>query len=203
MTSQTWIRISSSIACATLLAVPLLPQSNPSGAQPGNPDIAGLPAAGGIYYRAASGWVALPFTVLMPFEEGRSVALQILNVGSDHAIEAMPGPHASVQISNDTRPTFYLRGVTPTQLYLVRAVPKVEYRELRMAISSHFREWAHFRAEDIANIELQSVAADVVTVKPLAGLKPGEYALASVTEPGSHWIRLGYDFGLAAGGTRK
>jgi hypothetical protein len=189
MTSQTWIRISSSIACATLLAVPLLPQGNPSGAQPGNPDIAGLPAAGGIYYRAASGWVALPFTVLMPFEEGRSVALQILNVGSDHAIEAMP--------------TFYLRGVTPTQLYLVRAVPKVEYRELRMAISSHFREWAHFRAEDIANIELQSVAADVVTVKPLAGLKPGEYALASVTEPGSHWIRLGYDFGLAAGGTRK
>jgi hypothetical protein len=131
------------------------------------------------------------------------VAFQILNAGSDHAIAEMPGPHAGVQISNDTRPTFYLRGIAPTQLYLVRAVPKVEYRELRMPISRNFREWAHFRAEDIPDIELQPAAADVVTVKPLADLKPGEYALASIIEPGSHWIRIGYDFGLAAGRTRE
>jgi hypothetical protein len=129
------------------------------------------------------------------------VALEVLNVGSDHAIEVMPGAHAGVQIGNNQRPTFYLRGVTPAQLYLVRAVTKVEHRELIMPISRNFQEWARYRAKDVTNMELQSVTVDVMTVKPLADLKPGEYVLASAFEPGAYWIRLGYDFGLIAGST--
>ena len=46
-------------------------------------------------------------------------------------------------------------------------------------------------------------AAGVVTVKPRADPKPGEYAFASVLEPGDGWIQLGYDFGLGAGGARR
>jgi hypothetical protein len=53
----------------------------------------------------------------------------------------------------------------------------------------------------VTNMELQSVTVDVMTVKPLADLKPGEYVLASAFELGTYWIRLGYDFGLIAGRT--
>ncbi len=195
MTSRT--SIVSSIACATLLAIVSLAQDNPAGAQPGNPDIASLPAGRGVYYRASGGWVALSPTSLMPLMEGRAVALDILNVGSDHAGAQMPGPHAIVQI-NDARPTFYMRGIPVSELYLVRAVLKPSYRELRMPISGHFWEWAHFREKDLAEIDLQAVGNGVVTVKPRAGLKPGEYALATLFDS-ERWIRLGYDFGLLAG----
>jgi hypothetical protein len=197
MTNQIWI--CSSIAFATLFGVALVAQDNPPAAQAGNADIAALPAGRGIYYHAVNGWVALQLTVLMPFTQGKAVILEILNVGSDHAIAAIPGAHAGVQIGNDTRPTFYLRGIRPTQMNMVRAVTKAESRELLMPISRNFQEWAQFRPADVANIELQAVSADVVTVKPLADLKPGEYVLASVFEPGARWIRLGYDFGLLGG----
>ncbi len=192
MTRQTCII--SSIACATFLVAALPAQDNPPAA--GNPVIAGLPTARGIYYHAAQGWVALSPRVLMPFFAGRPLALEILNVGSDHAIVEMPGPRADVQIGSDARPTFYLRGITADELYLVRAVAKADYRELRMPTSRHFREWAYFRAKDVADLELQPLASDVVAIKPRADLKAGEYALASVFEPGERWIRLGYDFGL-------
>jgi hypothetical protein len=191
--------IISAIACATFLAVALPAQNNPSAAQPANPIIAGLPTARGIYYHAAQGWVALSHSVLMPFEQEKPMALEILNVGSDHAIVEMPGPRAGVQIGSDARPTFYLRGITTDQLYLVRAISKADYRELRMPTSRHFREWAHFRAKDVADVQLQPLAADVVAIRPRIDLKAGEYVLASVFEPGERWIRLGYDFGLSGG----
>jgi hypothetical protein len=186
MTRQTCI--SFLLACATFFAGTSLAQENPA--------IAGLPAARGIYYHAAQGWVALSSTLLMPFFAGRAAALEILNVGSDHAVAEMPGRRADVQIGSDTRPTFYLRGITSSELYLVRAKSKADYRELWMPTSRHFREWAHYRAKDIAELDLQPLAPDVVAVKPRADLKAGEYALASVFEPGDRWIRLGYDFGL-------
>lgn len=187
------------ILCATLLAAASLAQGQPMPAQAGNADIAGLPAARGIYYHAAHEWIGLPFTVLMPFPDGKGLLLEVLNLGSDHAISEMPGSHAGVQIGNDARPAFYLRGIEPADLYLVRAIHKRGYRELRMPISSDFREWAHFRSEDVADIELREVGANVVTVKPRTGLKPGEYVIATPFESGARWIRLGYGFGLGAG----
>jgi hypothetical protein len=197
---QTWI--GSLIAYVMLITAALLAQDSAVPAQGGNADITGLPAARGIYYHdAARGWVALPFTILMPVPDGRAVVLEILNVGSDHAVSDMPGSYSDVQIGNDARPTFFLRGITSTDLYLVRAVRKAGYRELRMPMSRHFEEWAHFRAEDIADIALQKVLADVVTVTPLTNLKPGEYAIATGFEPGARWIRLAFGFGLSAGRT--
>jgi hypothetical protein len=187
------------IICATLLAAASLAQEQPRPAQAGNADIAGLPAGRGIYYHAAHGWIGLPFTVLMPFDDGKGILMEVLNLGSNHAISEMPGSYANVQIANDARPTFYLRGIAAADLYLVRAKRKAGYRELRMPISGEFREWAHFRSEDVADVELQEVAADVVTVKPRTQLTPGEYAIATLFEPGARWIRFGYDFGLIAG----
>jgi hypothetical protein len=164
--------------------------------QLGSEDITGLPEGRGIYYRAAAGWVALQFTVLMPFPVHKG--LDLLK-GPTQA--EMPGAHAHVQILNDRRPIFYLRGIPSDQLCLVRAISKYDYRELPMPISDNFREWAHFRAEDIANIALAELGSNVVSVKPLADLKSGEYALASIIGPDGRFIRLGYDFGLTAART--
>jgi hypothetical protein len=194
MTSQRLIP--SSIACATLLAIALSAQDNPPPAAAGNMDLTGIPASRGIYYHAADEWVALSSTVLMPFDKGRPVALEILNVGSDHAAAQMPGPHSGVQIGNDARPTFYLHGISPADVYLVRAMTKDDYRELRMPISRHFGEWAHFRAQDVTAVQIQAVNGDVVAIKPSTDLKPGEYALASAVGSGDHWLRLGFDFGI-------
>ncbi len=191
------------IICAMLLAAASLAQDQPRPTLAGKADIAGLPAGRGIYYHAAHEWIGLPFTILMPFVHGKGIVMEVLNVGSEHSISEMPGSYAAVQIGNDARPTFYLRGISPADLYLVRAIRKAGYRELRMPISRDFQEWAHFRTEDLADIELQEVAPDVVMVKPRAQLKPGEYAIATPFEPGARWMRLGYGFGLSAGRTGK
>jgi hypothetical protein len=82
-------------------------------------------------------------------------------------------------------------------LYLVRAILKADYRELRMPAGRHFREWAHSAPK--VSPTLQPPAADVVTLRPRIDLKAGEYVLASVFEPGGRWIRLDYDFGLSSG----
>jgi hypothetical protein len=188
--------IGSAIACATLLAVASIAQDNPASTPPGNIDITGIPSARGIYYRGADGWVALSHTVLMPFDDQRPVALEILNVGSDHAAADIPGRHSGIQIGNDARPTFYLHGISPEDVYLVRAVTKSDYRELVMPISRHFKEWAHYRDKDLTDVGIQGVNGDIVAIKPTADLKPGEYALATAFEPGARWIRLGFDFGI-------
>ncbi len=187
----------SSIACATLLSVALMAQDNPPPAPPGTMDITGIPEPRGIYYRSTGDWVTLQNQVLMPYWEGRAVALELLNAGgTDHTAAQMPGSHAVVQIGNDPRPTFYLHGISPADVHLVRATTKPEYRELRMDVSRHFWEWAHYRAKDITDFEIQGVNGDVVAIRPSSDLKPGEYALASVFEPGQRWVRVGFDFGI-------
>ncbi len=194
MTGQTLI--ASSIACAALVSFALLAQDNPPQTPPPNTDLSGIPGPRGIFYHAAAEWVALTSTVLMPFQEGRSPALEILNVGSDHTITEIPGSHASVQIGNDSRPTFYLHGISPADVHVVRAVTKAGYRELRMPVSRHFREWAHFEAKDVTDVQITAVDGDIVAIRPTADLKPGEYALATTFEPGDRWILLGFDFGI-------
>jgi hypothetical protein len=184
--------LASSIACATLLTVALIAQDTP----PGNMDLTGIPESRGIYYRSAGDWVTLQNTVLMPLWEGRGAALEILNVGSDHTVAQMPGSHATVQIGNDPRPTFYLHGISPADVYLVRATTKADYREVRMAVSRHFWEWAHYQAKDVTDFEILGVNGDVVTIRPSADLKPGEYALASNFTSGDHWVKIGFDFGI-------
>jgi hypothetical protein len=187
-----------SIACATLLTVAVIAQDTPAPDPAGNFDITGIPPARGIYYRAGTEWVALSSAVLMPFAQGRTVALQILNVGSDHTVAEMPGPHAGVQLA-DARPTFYLHGIGLSDVYLVRAASKADFREVRMPASRHFREWAHYSAKDVTDIEIRGLNGDIVAIRPVAGLKPGEYALSSGVQTGDRWLRLGFDFGIIAG----
>ncbi len=198
MTSK--ILFSSSVACVMFLGAALVAQDNPAPAPPSSIDLTGIPAPRGIYYRANGEWVVLSSTVLMPFAAGKGMALEILNVGSDHSVAEIPGSHSGVQIGNDSRPAFYLHGISPANVYLVRAASKADYRELRMPISRHFDEWAHFRAKDVTDVQVQAVNGDVVVIKPSSDLKPGEYALASVFEPGSQWVRLGFDFGIVGNG---
>ncbi len=194
MTSRTFLAFS--IACATLFTVALTAQDNPQFTPSGNMDLTGIPEPRGIYYRSAGDWVTLQNQVLMPLWEGRGAALEILNVGSDHTVAQMPGSHATVQIGNDPRPTFYLHGISPTDVHLVRATTKTEYREVRMDVSRHFWEWAQYRAKDVTDFEIQGVNGDVVAIRPSADLKPGEYALASGITSGDRWVKIGFDFGI-------
>jgi len=197
MTRRTFIV--SMIASATVSTVTLLAQGNPPQPPTGNIDITGIPALRGIYYHAASGWESLSPRVLMPLWDGKPAAMEVLNVGSDHTITELPGRHSDVQIG-DARPTFYLHGIDPTDLYLVRVMAKDGYRELRMPISRHFWEWAHYNAKDVTDVEIQGVNGDIIAIRPSANLAPGEYTLASVFGPDYRWLRLGFDFGIA--GTR-
>jgi hypothetical protein len=185
------------IACGAL-AIALFAQDNPPPAQSEGMDLKGLPAGRGIYYRSGDAWVALSTTVLMPFFEGRGLALSILNVGSDHASSEISGAHSGIQLG-EPRPTFYLHGINPSDVYLVRAISQDDYREIRMPVSRHYRKWAHFRPEDVTDLAIIGINGDVVAVKPGADLKPGEYALAPGVQQGDQWIRLGFDFGILAG----
>ncbi len=194
MTSRTFI--ATSTACATLLGVALIAEDNPPPTAPANINLAGIPSARGIYYRASNEWVTLSHTVLMPFDEQRSVALEVLNVGSDHAEADIPGRHSMIQIGNDSRPTFYLHGISPQNLYLIHMVPKYDYREIVMPISRHFKEWAHYRDKDLTDLGILAVNGDIVAIKPTTNLRPGEYALATPFDPSARWLRLGFDFGI-------
>jgi hypothetical protein len=160
-------------------------------------DLSGMPAPRGIYYHASGGWVALSPTVLMPLWNERPVALEILNVGSDHTVTRLPGRHSGIQIASDARPTFYLHGISPSDLYLVRAASKTYNREVRMPTSRHFWEWAHFEDKDLSDFDVVGVNGDIVAIQPSSALKPGEYALSATFQPGQYWIRLGFDFGIA------
>ena len=189
-------RILLSIACLAFLPAALPAQNSLPSAPSASMDLTGFPGGRGVYYRSGTEWVLLSSTVLMPFADSRPLGLEILNVGSDHAISEIPGSHSGTQIANDARPTFYLHGVNPSGLYLVRAVSKEDYRELRMPISRHFRKWAHFRAQDVADVAVTGVNGDIVAIQPTSPLKPGEYTIATAFEPGEYWVRLGFDFGI-------
>lgn len=194
-TNRFWI--ATSLACGLLAGVGLLAQNNPPASEPANMDLTGLPYGRGAFYRSGGEWVVLSPNVLMPFWEGRGLTLSILNVGSDHASSEILGAHSGIQIA-DPRPTFYLHGINPSDLYLVRATPKDDYREVRMPVSRHYRRWAHFRAEDVADVAITGINGDVVAIRPSADLKPGEYALTSGVQQGDQWLRLGFDFGILA-----
>ena len=195
MTSRVWMI--SSIACATL-GVALLAQDTATQLPPNATDITGIPPARGVYYRASDGWVSLPFTVMNPMLEGRSPLMEVVDLWADRTVAEFPGPHAYVQIGNDSRPIFYLHGISPSDIYLVRMREEQDYREVRMPISGQFRRWAHFNKNEVADLEIQPLGGDIFAVRPHSALTPGEYALASGAQAGSKWIRLGYDFGLVA-----
>jgi hypothetical protein len=180
--------ILSLIACGTLFAFASAAQEPY--------DISGIPAPRGVYYHAASGWVSLTPTVLLPFDDGRPVALEVLNVGSDHTTAQLPGSRSAARIGNDSRPVFYLHDISPDDMHLMRATRKYDRREVRMHISRYFREWAHAQDKDVTDFDIVAVNGDVVVIRPSADLKPGEYVLAALMGPEYRWLKLGFDFSL-------
>ncbi len=158
------------------------------GPQPGPPPLRG------VYFRSPAGWVGLPVSMLLPFENG--TARWLLGFGHSDAIAEQAGPHAAFQTSN-TKPTFYLRGFPPSSgIYLVKEVEKQDFREIHMPVSGNFREWAHFRKSDLIDVDVRPGTGDVLTFTPKADLKPGEYAIVSVFEPQERAIRVSFDFGV-------
>ena len=161
-------------------------------------DTASIPNARGVYYRSDSGWVTLNGTVLMPMVE--SGAADFFSVGGKHAVAEVPGLHAALQTSN-ARPTLYVRGFPLNSgIFLVKQTQRDEYREIRMPVSRHFRDFVHVK--DVREVEIRSVGADLVAITPRADLPPGEYAIVSPIDPNNRFLKIGYDFGVA-GGVRK
>ncbi len=164
-------------------------------AQSPQADIAGIPDSRGVYYHAPSGWIGLPANPLMAFQGG--TARWLLGVGRGDAVAEIPGLHSAVQIPS-LRPIFHLRGYAgPNELYLVRETPKQDYREIRMPYSRDLHNWANFRQQDLVEMELSSVGDGILRLTPKADMKPGEYAIVSLAEPGMRGIRLSFDFGVA------
>jgi hypothetical protein len=154
-----------------------------------------IPNAKGVYFRGASGFVGLPMNLLMPFEQGN--VRWLLALGHSDAKIEFAGPHAAIQ-TGSAKPTLYVRGFAPSAgIYLVRQREKQDYREIRMAVSGDFSEWAHFRQKDLLDIDIKPVIDDVLQITPRADLKPGEYAIVSVMEQMYRNIRVGYDFGVS------
>jgi hypothetical protein len=197
------VLITSAIAWVTLFSYAALAQENSAPSQLANLDPAGLPPEHGIYYHSATDWVPLESTILMPFRASKGATLEVLNVGSEKTVAQMPGPHAGVQIAKDARPIFFLHGILPDLVYLVRTASKADYRKLRMPESKPFNEWTHFRAKDLMEFDVVYVNGDVVVIRPRMELGPGEYTLASSVQSGDRWLRLGYSFGLLTGRAGK
>jgi hypothetical protein len=136
----------------------------------------------------------------MPLADGS--LKQFFNLGHREAVVEMPGPNASLRIAN-ARPTFCVRGLSPDSgLFLVRSTPKRGYRELRADVSGNIEQWANFRAQDLSDLEMESIDSNVMRVKPSADLKPGEYVLVSDLEPGHRAIHLGFEFSIVSASAR-
>ena len=153
-----------------------------------------VPFERGLYYDAPSGLVTVPATVFLPFQTGGF--REFMGLGSRGVVAELPGPHAAIMLNN-LRPAFYLRGYRAgSRLYLVRAVEKDDYREVRASRDRHFTGWERFHAKDLADIEVEQTADNLAVVRPRTDLKPGEYVLIGVLEPRYRSIRLAYEFGI-------
>jgi hypothetical protein len=181
------------VGCASLGAFAAFAQQAAPGAR-----VIQVPFGRGIYYQGPAGWVSLPSSIFMPFYG--SAVKEFFGGPRDLEFD-MAGSHAVVAVAN-TRPTFYMRGYRPgSQLRLVRGIEKQDYRKLRLAGSRDHNVWGTFHPEDLTEVEMESIADGLVTLKPRTDLKPGEYVLVSALD-GYREIRLAFDFGVAATATR-
>jgi hypothetical protein len=165
-------------------------------AQSPQADISGIPESRGVYYHAPSGWIGLQANALLAFREGSTRWL--LGVGGGDAIAEIPGPRSMVQIPS-SRPIFHLRGYSGANaMYLVRETAKLDYREIRMPYTRDSHNFTRFRSQDLVELDLTSNGDGIVTLTPKTDLKPGEYAIVSLADPGMRGIRVSFDFGVGS-----
>ena len=155
--------------------------------------VPGLPEERGVYYRTSSGWTALPIDVLWPDQRGAWKFFT--GVGRQHWDIDIPDSRSRFQIA-DSRPTFYLRGISAGGAQkLLKVASREDYR--RVTGSEPDATYGlRFQGADTQPFEVTRVAYDIVKLQPSANLSPGEYVLASPGAPGQRYLMLGAQFGV-------
>jgi hypothetical protein len=153
--------------------------------------VPGLPSGGGPYFKGNSGWVTLRSFLLWPPMYSR-----ISWSRSTHNV-AVPvsGSHSELQIA-EARPAFYVREPGSMREWrVVRLTSRNNERLLRLVRSGDFFSTAGFLLADIRDVQVQRVAGNIFTLRPVLGLVSGEYALCTAVPGGQH-LNVCYGFGI-------
>ncbi len=161
--------------------------------------VKGLPTGEGAYYKTPSGFTAIAPVTLWP-----EVDLNWRGLTSvEERRYVLTGERASFRIS-DARPVFFTR--TP---YEAR-----NWQMVRLSTAKDTREWRTVPTElprltepleplpeNAVHVEITPMAYDVVRIRPLSPLAPGEYALVSMT-PAQRWLANVYPFAVTGAQAR-
>ncbi|MGA3188045.1 MAG: hypothetical protein ABSF22_13130 [Bryobacteraceae bacterium] len=165
--------------------------------------VPGLPVSHGLYSQSSQGWNALDSVILFPDVHARSKtnwkALGSWDRARESRIYIVPGREARARVAGP-RPALYLRGQRPERGWsVVRLVPQTDHRELIATIPDVFAREPRMRFASGAPTELDvaATADDVITLRPVADLTPGEYLIFKFVS-GQLWLIEGYAFELGA-----
>jgi len=157
-------------------------------------EVGSIPALQGVYYRSASDWVALPFTILSPYPT--TSWKWWLGVGSRGFVAEVPGDHAALNVSSS--PVFVVRGL-PSRItpLLIRFDPKNEFRSVKMPYGRLHEPRSSFAEEARVPIDVRLVGEKMVALRPLQALAPGEYAVVASPNANATMEFFSYDFRVA------
>jgi hypothetical protein len=149
----------------------------------------GLPWSSGVYYRDPTGWISVPSSVVWPpfysFSAGFSRTREF---------EApIGGRHADLQVAS-TKVGFYLRSPSSLDWRIVHLRTGSDRRWLQVVSTGHPAVTV-IEADTTHQVHITRVATDIYTVKPVAQLPPGEYALCAVV-PGAANVYSCHGFGV-------
>jgi hypothetical protein len=151
----------------------------------------GLPFSTGAYYKAPSGWVVLPSSLLWtPFYSLSGLSF----LRNREYYVPLGGRHADLQIAG-RQPVFYLRKPTSSNWQMIRAASRGDQRFLRVVSTGDPFARNRFESSKTHPIQIARVAADVFTVRPVAPLEPGEYVLCATVAGGAD-VNTCYAFGI-------
>lgn len=151
----------------------------------------GLPNTSGVYYRAPSGWVSVPSSVIWPpyyastarsFERSRAFAVPL------------DGSHAALQIAG-RKVGFYLRSPTSLNWRIVRLTSHYDQRWIPIVSTGRPALRDEFEPGRTYPVQITRVANEVFTLVPTAPLEPGEYALCAPVVGGQN-VSACYGFGV-------
>ncbi len=155
--------------------------------------VRGLPSQEGAYYKAAAGWTAMPPVVLWP-----EVNLEWRGLTSvEERRYVLAGEHADVRIA-DRRPVLFTR--TPYEArnwQIVRLNTGKDVRDWRTVPTElpRLTEPLEPLPENAVEAEITPITYDVVRIRPLNPLAPGEYALVSIALS-QRWLANVYPFAI-------
>jgi len=135
----------------------------------------GLPNSSGVYYRAPSGWVVLPSSLVWPpFYSSSNFSF----LRSREYEVPLSGSHADLQIDG-RQVGFYLRNPSSFNWQIVRLTSHRDKRLLRVVSTGRPATTYAFEAGATHQVQITHVASGIITVVPVAPLQPGEYVLCT------------------------